>query len=316
MPEVTPERCVLVIDKKEGSRYRILEADGTTRISVIPGYNWNVGNLLFCDQGADGELTVFGQGQATTVGYDKKTKTFGGMATAEDCVLFAECTTAATGNSGARYTAYLLRDLTSIPAQNAAYITDGNNQVVAVYMDLNKPPVELHSGMIYGIVTAYNGVVKVDGKTYYEYDVGCNDEIYSIFLDGTKNSLKKGQLVSFMERADGCYAPEDITVYTEKNIQTAWVKEYNTSDNIITIYTALTEYPEGYYEGSQATTYAVAENPHIIYVNARDNTVGEDIGINPLDSITGYKNAAFLLNEKNRVVVIFVETSGKCDILP
>ncbi len=200
---------------------------------------------------------------------------------------------------------------------NVLYYSSDGGTIDALFVDVNNKwygakPI----GRTYGIITSYYGTTKVDGKSYYEYRVDCNDKTYSIRLDGTKNNLKTGQLVSFMERADGCYTLEDITVYTEKNIQEAWVKDYNEIDNIITIYTALTENSEGWYEGSRVITYAVAENPHIIYVNARDNTVGEDIGINPFDSIMGYKNIAFLLNEKNEVSVVFVETSGKCDILP
>ena len=76
------------------------------------------------------------------------------------------------------------------------------------------------------------------------------------------------------------------------------------------------------YEGVEdsQSTYALDDDCTIVYVNAEDEELGRDIGVNGFDSVTNHRNAAIVTTTDargNRVIVaIFVEASNKTNILP
>lgn len=313
-PEITAQYCGLVTETN-GKQVKFVAGDGTWSIRSVDETQ-NVGNLIFYTYAKDGYLVPLEYGKTVTAGYDSTKKTFGDMPVAEDCILFAEYTSGATGSTGAKYNVYFIRNLKSIPAQNATYIRNGAGQVVAVYMDLPDVPQSINTvpERVYGIVSSYSGLTKIDGSTYHRFSVDANTERYSVNMPA--RALKAGQLVSFDLRPDDCYEAEDITIYTPENTTVGCVKEYNDSDGIITYYTELFQADGGIYEGKVANTVAVNKECVIVYVNTDNCSAGEEIGVNSYDVMSGCKNVALVFDENNRVVVIFVETSGRKDILP
>lgn len=311
-PEITAQCCGLVT-AANGKQVQLLYEDGARSILSVDETQ-NVGDLIFYTK--DGSrLVPLEHGKTITAGYNSTEKTFGGIPVAENCVLFAECTSGATGSAGAEYKVYLIHDLSSIPAQNAAYIQNEEGQVVAVYMDLSDVPqgINVVPTRIYGIVSSYSGRIKINGSAYCQYVVGSNEESYSVYLP--TQVLKRGQLVSFDVRPDGCYKTEDITIYTPENSTVGCVKEYNESDEIITYYTEMFQADGGIYEGKSANTVVISRECVIAYVNTDTDSVGAEIGVNAYDVTTGYKNVALVFDENNVAIAIFVETSGKGDIL-
>ena len=214
-------------------------------------------------------------------------------------------------------------------------MTDNDDKVVAVFMDLDVAPHGATSNTIYGIVTGRAGRgLASDGSPYTVYTVVSNDETYTVNIDDKAGSFANGTLVSLEPTADEIYGKEDVTSYTKgwdngtKDAEAtmwadaAWVKEFVESDNLLTVYTkAPTEAKkgEGFVGDKDAQkTYALEDDCQIIYVNADTNKGGSEIGVNPFDTVTGYANVVVVTKAdgKNKVVVaIFVETSNKQDIL-
>ena len=186
---------------------------------------------------------------------------------------------------------------------------------MAVFADLGSTPAGATSTTVYGIVTSYNGTVKIDSVAYYQYTVASNDETYTVNMN-TNEKIAKGNLVSFDPVGDSIYAADDLTVVSGTAV---YVKEYSEADGTLTYFTATkTENDSLIGDPATQTTLALDEDCAIVYVDADGDAAGSDIGVNGFDSVTGYKNAAVVtktVDDEQVIVAIFVETSNKCDIL-
>lgn len=316
-PERPAEVTAGLIVEVAQPRVQIISADGTKNIYSVEGLwdNWIPGDLVLFEELADGSMRILERGVSVTAGYDKTTETFNGLVVGKDCPLFAEVTAASTGDWGSKYKAYSLRDMRSIPAQRGLFLLNEKGQVAAVYMDLEQDPTTLSDVATYGIVTAHNGTKKVNDEMYFVYQVGVNEELYDVYV--SRDGLKKGDLVSFRETFDSCYSLDDITVYTPQNTLVACAREYNESAQLLTLYTDVEKDDErGMFVGREPKSYTVSKDCAITYVDRGNQKSGDEIGLNPYDTTTGYKNIAVILDENDMVTVIFVETSGECDILP
>ncbi len=169
--------------------------------------------------------------------------------------------------------------------------------------------------VVYGIVTAEDGRRKIGEDVYYSYTVASNGDEYTVCLPD--EALERGMLVSFAEAPDSIYTVDDITVYTEKNALASWVKEYDERSGYLCVYTDIALEDSGsYYEGQEMRAYVVSKDCAIISVDAYNKKSECDVGVWAFDQVTGYKNAAVVVDEDNIVVAIFMEISNECDILP
>lgn len=177
-------------------------------------------------------------------------------------------------------------------------------------------------GQVYGIVSSYNGTVKIDDDTYKQYVVDMNSETYTLNVPHNSDKLYTGALVSFEAVSDDRYVDGDITVYDGSAFDSThglatWMKEYSASDKIITHYSNLSYTDSAYYTGSDLKAYALDKDCAIVYVDIDEKRAGNEIGISQFDTVTGYRNVLLVKNEStDQVAAIFVETSGECDILP
>ncbi len=314
---------------------QVMDAEGVTEIIYVSDDSvdnnsdgdideddYNVGDIIvYTGDVDDAVVTVKGAYTAASGSYSDSTKTFNGDVTAANCVLFVETTSATVSAgqnnsiSGAKYKVYNIRDLDSFTAARTNYVLDDSDRVVAVFADLTGTPAGASSNTVYGIVTAYVGRVNIDDTRYYQYTVASNDETYTVNLN-VNTRIAKGDLVSFDPVSDEIYGNTDVTPITSGAV---YVKEYSETDGTLTFYTAK-QGTAGDYEGVSSTqrTLALDDEAQIIYVNADGDAAGSDIGINPFDGVTGYKNAVIItdvVDGADVIQAIFVETSNECDIL-
>ena len=350
-----------------GLELQVMNADGTksiikvskdTKTDVVPredGKNLQAkdipqGSLITYTMNKDNEAVIkdFSKYETkTNMAYNKDTKTFGGATTTAECVLFVN--TAKDGVIGDSKTsitmkAYKIRDLGAIESANAIVAKDSDGKVVAAVIDLKKSPVGAASSRVYGIVTADNGTVKVDGDQKNSYTVSSNGEEYTLYL--TNDSLKKGDLVSFEPANDNIYAGVDATKAEDgtnnghkiadgvANAVQGWVKEHNEKDGTLAIWNGLTALDKNgkpttkpadvvSYKGKGESTYAVNKDTKFYFVD-QDNYKGvEADSLSSFDVIKGYSNVIVIYSIENEgkdnetvfADVVIFETSGNADIL-
>ena len=308
-------------------KLQVVDAEGTTTVitvskdskdtnedKVIDFKDYTKGDIIvYTGDSSDAVVTVKGEMASSSKSYNENTKAFDGKVTTADCVLFAETTDKALGATGAKYKVYEIRSLDGFTATNTTTVTNSDGKVVAVFADLGSTPAGATSTTVYGIVTSYNGTVKIDSVAYYQYTVASNDETYTVNMN-TNEKIAKGNLVSFDPVGDSIYAADDLTVVSGTAV---YVKEYSEADGTLTYFTSKSG-SEGQWTGETQKTLALDEDCVIVYVDADGDAAGSDIGVNGFDSVTGYKNAAIVtksVDDENVIVAIFVETSNKCDIL-
>ena len=308
---------------------QVMDAEGTVEFITVSddsddknASDYSVGDIIvYTGSADDAVVTIKGNYAAATGKYSDSTKTFNGDVTAANCVLFAETTSVTVGAnqnnvSGAKYKVYNIRDLDGFEATRTVAVRDSNDRVVAVFADLPSTPAGASSNTVYGIVSAANGRVKIGDNYYYQYVVAANAEDSYTLNMNDNDIIAKGDLVSFEPVSDNAYGNTDVTVIDDGAV---YVKEYSESDGTLT-YFAAKEGAAGDYEGVASTqkTLALDDDCAIVYVDADGDAAGSEIGINPFDGVTGYKNAAIVTKEvdgENIIVAIFVETSNECSIL-
>ena len=271
--------------------------------------------------------------------YNKDTKTFGGKATNTECVIFVE-TSAGTfagttsSYSGITVKAYKIRDLGAISAAPAIKAVK-NDRVVAAVIDLTQNPVGSASTRVFGIVTDYNGFVKVDNDEKASYTVSVNGVDYTVYLT-SGNDLKAGDIVSFEPANDNIYAnaagngTDGVNQVTKiaagANTMVGWVDEYDETDGTLAVFNGrdvASTNPDGSaasYKGTGSFTYAVNDDTKFYFVD-QDNDEGvEAATITEFDAIKGNKNIIVIWRNdvasgtKFADVVIFEVTNEK-DIL-
>lgn len=326
----------LVIAKNEGEpgttfdgmEIQVLDAEGNKTIlkvnddskdvddGALANADLVVGDIVtWTGTANDATVTVEAKAASGSKSYNDETKAFDGKVAASGAVLFAETTSNAySAASGTKFKAYNLRELDAFTASAYAVKLNSDGKVVALFADLTTTPSGATDSTVYGIVTAYNGTVKVDGDTYFEYTVAANEETYTVHV--ASKAVKAGDLVAFDPSSDDIYDARDLNKVTEGAV---YVKEYSEADGTLTYYTNKTG-EAGEWAGDVATqnTLALDKDCAIVYVNADDDKAGSDIGINGFDTVTGYANAAIVTKRSgsdNVIVAIFVETSNECNIL-
>ena len=185
------------------------------------------------------------------------------------------------------------------------------------------------------MVSADNGVVKVDDTYYNQYEVQVStEESYTVNIkaSGTDDTLAKGSLYGFAPTGDDLYDNNKGFVnlsatkkYTDKDVtidgtaydaSTVYVKEYDEADQLLTYYTAKgSKDSDGAFTNpTGVTTKAVADDVVITYVDVASDTAGDEIGINPFDSVSGYANVLILVDGDGVISHIVVESSGEGNV--
>ncbi len=289
--------------------------------------------------------TTISAGTPVTVNtvYNEKTKTFtysdGSAVVSADAVLFV--------NKGGEFTKYTARNLDTITVsgnKNTAVEYDttvilDNSKVVAAYVTLTSKPNSSSSDTVYGIVSAENGDVKVNGDTYTSYTVDLDESTQkTVLIEGSGDTyLKEGDLVSFDVSADDIYSTSNIKVYAryakaEGNNEAtlnvnvancagavaAYVDEYDEQGKILSYYTAVNYNGDSkIYEGvASLVTKAVDKDVKIVYVNSSDDKAGSNIGVNEFDAVKGHKNIVVVFdndNQNNEIVAIFVDSDSNME---
>ena len=259
-------------------------------------------------------------GTAADEAYVSKTKAFDGMTVASGAVLFADI-----DEDGGNFKAYDLRSLGDI-SNDALKFKDENNavqgkdltvvkdgdEIVAVYANLGFKPAGATTTTVYGIVSAYNGTVKVDGTAYRSYVVDANDEqhvVYTTVLEGNA----KGTLVELDLTNDNVYTSTELKVVSDKG---GYVAKYSERDNTVTVgaKTVLNKDGKTYKIEGDAEVFAIGSDTKVYFVDQNDDK-GVVSTISEFDPISNTKNIIVIdeNDDKTADVVIF-EVSNKKDI--
>lgn len=190
-----------------------------------------------------------------------------------------------------------------------------SGDVVAVYMNLGTSPDGATSSTVYGIVSADNGKVEVDGVEYNEYVVDVNTEPYTVH---TKDTLAEGKIVSFDPASDNVYAAGKVTDVGAAAGTTAsasatikgWVDKYNEDDKTITVRVGT---DTSTITNNTATIFAVKSDADIYFVD-QDNDKGVDGSIGAYDAINKKMNVIIITDANKDVTTIIFETSNEKDI--
>ena len=251
---------------------------------------------------------VYATSNGSAAGYDKDDKTFNGDMTDYDAVLFVKVNT--------KYYAYNIRSLNDVAISSTDYVAVKNSdgKVIAAYVELASKPSGSTSDTVYGIVSANKGIVKVNGDDQKAYVVSNNTGDYTVYMPTTA-TIDEGDIVWFEKTSDDVYGNGDVhKVVDETNYAGGiYVKEMD-KGNVLSFYTSVSNTSNGYV-GNNLKNIALDTDAQIVYVNQDGDKAGNDIGVNGFDEITGYANAAIVLNNSGKIVAVIVETSNKCDIL-
>ena len=348
----------LVIDKNSGSagstlsalKLVVLGADGTkTTLTVSDksaktlASDYAIGDIVTYTGSADNAkvtieaATSSATSNTATTGYDKTAKTFNGVVTAADAVLF-RCTDAAfsAASNTSTFKAYSIRSMKDfdVTTKSYTYVTNDDGMIVAVYIGNGDDISTSTSDAVIGIVTADNGVVKYDDVAYNQFVVASNDKTYTVNIeDGASNdTLTKGNVIAFAPSSDDRYNDNtgfvvlsNASEYTNssKNIDgtsytasTVYVKSYDESEQLLTYYTGKgsADSDGAYTNPTGVTTKAVADDVTIVYVDAKNDVAGDQIGVNAFDAMTGYSNVIILVNTDGVISHIVVETSNEANV--
>ena len=211
---------------------------------------------------------------------------------------------------------------------------------MAAFVTLTGKPGGSTSNTFYGIVSG-GGTTIQDGDDYYRtYTVENDQDSVTVKIDAaTRYKLSTGSLVSFAIASDGVYDQSntggrqpDITVYTGTTYDdthglATWVKEYSAKDQTITYWNRLTGDQNTGYAGAKkvlaptdddGTSLALDDKVQIVYVDSDKEEAGSNTGVTQFNGVNGYKNVLLVKENgvgNNKVVAIFVETSGEANII-
>lgn len=296
-------------------------------------YGLHVGDIVTYDMNKDGTATIYVKGEAvkgTDVGaYSKDTKsvTVDGhtYVSAADCVLFVHDTDADKDR------VYTLRNMGKITNGSVASVAVKDGKAVAAFLTLPGTPSGAASTKVFGMVSGKNGTVKIDGSYYRQFTISVNGEEYVVNQRESKwlenPVLAVGNIVGFEPTSDGLYentndfkAVVDGTVQDSQTPVAVWVKEYDPSEGIITVFTgqdSTTVNGTTTYKGTGAKTYAVDDDVKMYYVDTDGDTAMEAGSVSTMNTMTGYKSAYLVLEttgDQQKVVAIIAEVSGEADV--
>ena len=321
-------KTTLTVDKDGATSFNI--GDIITWTGTASEANIKV-EKAFSTAAADGYVKVAANGTI----YDKTAKTLNGTVTATDCVLFVKTsgnTAASNVDADATYKAYNIRDLKDVKAGandvHVIYVVK-NSKVVAAFANLAAAPSGATSSVVYGIVSASNGVFEIDDVEYNRYTVVSNDESYTINIKKSSDTgtVAKGKVIAFAPTNDDQYSNSDIAVLSSSSLSSVTVdgsnytadvvavKNYDEAEQLLTYFTGMSAAdPDGIYTGTGEITKAVADDVEIIYVNCDGDKAGDEIGVSAFDAMTGKMNAIIVFNGDGVINRIIVETSGEKNI--
>ena len=243
-------------------------------------------------------------GDGSTVVYDKDTKTFDGVMTDSDAVLFVK-------TSGGDYYAYNLRSLNNIkvPAgsKNFYSVKNSDGKVEAAVVVLEGKPSGATADTVYGIVTDKAGIEKINDDYQMVYTVANNEGEYTVYMP-TSATLEEGDIVYFDQSADKTYSNTDVTKITTG----LYAKELD-KDKVLSYYTSVTKTADGYV-GNGLQNVALDSDAKIVYVDQDNDKAGTDIGVTEFDKINGYANIAIVKGTDGKIDAIIVESSNETDI--
>lgn len=176
--------------------------------------------------------------------------------------------------------------------------------------------------MVYGIVTADNGTVKIDDDYYTQYTIASNSDTYTVNVK--TGTLTKGNIYGFAPATDNLYdnAGVDFAALSNSSLSSVSVdgdtytadviavKDYDSNDRLLSYYTATTLSDDTYIGSSSVVTKAVADDAVIVYVDVDNDAAGDEIGINAFDGVTGYMNA-IIVEDDDVITHIIIETSNE-----
>ena len=248
--------------------------------------------------------TVGKNGDGSTVVYDKDTKTFDGVMTDSDAVLFVK-------TSGGDYYAYNLRSLNNIkvPAgtKNFYSVKNSDGKVEAAVVVLEGKPSGATADTVYGIVTDKAGIEKINDDYQMVYTVANNEGEYTVYMP-TSATLEEGDIVYFDQSADKTYSKTDV-----KKITTGLYAKELDKDKVLSYYTSVTKTGD-IYVGNGLENVALDSDAKIVYVDQDNDKAGTDIGVTEFDKINGYANIAIVKGSDDKIDAIIVESSNECDI--
>ena len=261
--------------------------------------------------------------------WDSDTKQVAGVGTASsDCVLFT--TTAKVGGDGddaedgTDWKVYKIRDLDDLSTEATyTYVANGSGRVTIVVADLKDEPNGASSDTVYGMITGYTNTVKLGDDEYRQYKVWTADGEKTINIEVTDDEgnsvLKNGTYVTYDETNNDRYAFGKVNAVEGTNVA---VKDYSTSDKVLSYYSKLTANESGEGE-NKVTTYsgekenltsvAMDKDGVIVYVDAKDSDGVDDMGISSFDTSTGFANAKIVLKD-SKIIALFVNTNTDVDV--
>lgn len=247
--------------------------------------------------------TVGKNGDGSTV-YDKDTKTFDGVMTDSDAVLFVK-------TAGGDYYAYNLRSLNNIKVsagtKNFYSVKNNDGKVEAAVVELDGKPSGATADTVYGIVTDKAGIEKINDDYQMVYTVANNEGEYTVYMP-TSATLEEGDIVYFDQSADKTYSNTDVTKITTG----LYAKELD-KDKVLSYYTSVTKTADGYV-GNGLQNVALDSDAKIVYVDQDNDKAGTDIGVTEFDKINGYANIAIVKGSDGKIDAIIVESSNETDI--
>ena len=184
-------------------------------------------------------------------------------------------------------------------------------------------------------------ILHKDSKIYSDNSVTTPTNTFNT-LSKNVSDLQKNQIVKYAEMSNGQYKIEECGTYTKATgSETLYNKDtkaflnggsltvtdgacvlfYNNgseADQTITFANALKLEGEAYVEDGK-TTKAIDEDAKIVYIDADNQTKGDDgMGITSFDGTTGYANALIVYEggvATNKIVAIIVNTNSDTDVL-
>ena len=263
--------------------------------------------------------TKSGTGSKDDKGYEKTTKSFNGVVTTSNCVLFAN-----TSADGTKIKAYNIRDLRDITLKDKAYnVVEKDGKIVAVYIDNGETPKGATSAKVYGIVSTNGRTTKVNGDPYKQFTVSSNGTDYTINVPTSNSTIARDAIVWFEPTSDNTYNDEDIHVIDKdttkadnNDVVLGYVESWESKDGLLTVAHELTKDGERYKvnEAAGRGTYATDNDTKIYSVDVENHTGVESGSITKFDSITGYNNVLVVVDDKTAVAII-VEVGGAKNLI-
>ena len=290
----------------------------------VSAADYKVGMIVTYTTNKDKEAVVklaqtkSGTGSKDDKGYEKTTKSFNGVVTTSNCVLFAN-----TSADGTKIKAYNIRDLRDITLKGKAYnVVEKDGKIVAVYIDNGETPKGATSAKVYGIVSTNGRTTKVNGDPYKQFTVSSNGTDYTINVPTSNSTIARDAIVWFEPTSDNTYNDEDIHVIDKdttkadnNDVVLGYVESWESKDGLLTVAHDLTKDEDGgRWEVNEAAgrgTYATDNDTKIYYVDVENHTGVESGSITKFDSITGYNNVLVVVDDKTAVAIIVEVGGGK-----